>query len=464
MRRARRNVGGMTPALRFLAAGLLLALFACAPLSSSRNAALPATMVTTAGVPAGKYIKHIVVVVQENRSFNMIFAGFPGAVTATSGLNSLGQTIPLTPISFKDPRGDMGHEFNTAVNSWDGGKMDRFNENFISLTSSPAKTYPYSYLKHDEVEPYWDMAKEYVLADDMFPTEWGPSYTAHQDLIAGTTELTQRSAVADNPTTEGDWGCGAPLGTVTDRAVMPPGGEGPGIVKHDAGPFPCYRYATLANVLDAKHISWRYYAPKIGDNVAGNVWTAFSAIRAVYRGPDWKNVVSPPKTVLTDVSSDRLPAVSWVIPDFKNSDHPAAMSTTGPSWVASVVNAIGKGPYWKSTAIIVLWDDWGGWYDNVPPPQLDYLGLGIRVGCIIISPYAQTGIVDHTQYEYGSILKTVELTFGLDSLGDTDARANDMFDAFDFTSPPRAFTPIPQVYPANFFLRQAPSLRPPDSE
>ncbi len=416
------------------------------------------------GILPGKYIKHIVIVVQENRSFDMIFAGYPGALTAKSGLNSKGKTVPLAPISFKDPRRDVGHNFRTAVTSWDNGKMDRFDENFIGLTGGPAGSYPYSYLERTQVKPYWDMAQQYVLADHMFPTEWGPSFTAHQDLIAGTTQLSKRSAVADNPTTEEDWGCGAPVGTVTNLAVMPPGGVGPGIVKQNAGPFPCYAYATLANVLDAKGIAWTYYAPKIGKDPGGRSWTAFSAIQAVYHKADWKNVVSPPSTVLLDAQENRLPVVSWVIPDQKNSDHPAAVSATGPSWVASVVNAIGKSPSWKSTAIIVLWDDWGGWYDNVPPPQLDYLGLGIRVPCMIISPYARQGYVDHTQYEFGSILKTVELTFGLASLGYSDARAKDMFGAFDFTRSPRAFKAIPQVYSAHFFLQQAPSLLPPDSE
>jgi phospholipase C len=449
--------------VRFLGVSLLVALVACGPMSGRGVATLPPTGYATSGLPAGKYIKHIVIVVQENRSFSMIFHGYPGAATATSGLNSLGQTVPLTPISFTDPRGDIGHSFTIAVNSWDGGKMDRFDQNFISLTSSPAHNYPYSYLDRVEVRPYWRMAAKYVLVDHMFPTEWGPSYTAHQDLIAGTTELNARSAVADNPTDTADWGCGAPPHTVTDRAVMPPGGQGPGIIRTDGGPFPCYGYPTLANVLDAKGVSWKYYAPKIGDDPGGKLWSAFSAIRAVYYGKDWSNVVWPPRRVIADAAANQLAAVSWVVPDFENSDHPAAMSRTGPSWVASVVNAIGRSPAWNSTVIFVLWDDWGGWYDNVPPPQLDYLGLGIRVPCIVISPYTPPG-VDHTQYEYGSILITVEMTFGLASLGVSDARATAMFDDFDFTQPPRAFTPIPQVYPASFFEKQAQSLRPPDSE
>ena len=198
--------------------------------------------------------------------------------------------------------------------------------------------------------------------------------------------------------------------------------------------------------------------------------TAFSAIRAVFEGPDWKrNVRSPQTLVLGDARAGRLPAVSWVIPDALDSDHPAERSDTGPSWVASVVNAVGESKDWSSTAIVVLWDDWGGWYDNAPPPQLDFTGLGIRVGCVVISPYARRGYVSHTQYEFGSILRFVEQTFGLPPLGPasfgyTDARARSLVDAFDFTQKPRAFVPIPAPYSPQYFLRRPPSRRLPDTE
>jgi hypothetical protein len=130
-------------------------------------------------------------------------------------------------------------------------------------------------------------------------------------------------------------------------------------------------------------------------------------------GPDWKNVISPQTTILRDVPNGSLADVSWVTPDWKDSDHTGSGYNRGPSWVASIVNAIGKSSYWKSTAIVVLWDDWGGWYDNAPPPQLDFRGLGLRVGCIIISPYARVapgaraGYVSHTRYEFGTALARI---------------------------------------------------------
>jgi phospholipase C len=137
--------------------------------------------------------------------------------------------------------------------------------------------------------------------------------------------------------------------------------------------------------------------------------------------------------------------------------------------VASVVNAIGESQYWSSSAIIVVWDDWGGWYDNAPLPQLDFRGLGMRVPCIIISPYAKQNHVTHTQLEFASILKFIEEIYNLGSIGPggqgySDRRANDLHDAFDFRQKPRPFTPIGSKYKTNYFLHEPPSYGPVDTE
>jgi len=168
-----------------------------------------------------------------------------------------------------------------------------------------------------------------------------------------------------------------------------------------------------------------------------------------------------------DAKNGALPSLSWVTPDAQDSDHPGSGSDTGPSWVGTVVNAIGNSPDWNSTVIFVVWDDWGGWYDNVPPPQLDFKGLGIRVPCIIISPYAKKGYVDHTQYEFGSFLHFSEQVFGLRALGPasagyTDQRANSIFNAFDFMQKPRPFVHIATPYPKSFFMNHPQSMRAPD--
>jgi phospholipase C len=302
----------------------------------------------------------------------------------------------------------------------------------------------------------------------MFPTEFGPSFTAHLSLIAGNTDIKQGPIAEVDAPNHIIWGCDAPPGTRSFTLNVHR-------VERFNGPFPCFtRFPTLADVLDAAGVSWKYYASPLS-HIGGKVWSEFSSIRAVRYGPDWKNVISPQTRILDDVPAGTLADVSWITPDWKDSDHTGSGYDDGPSWVASIVNAIGESSYWDSTAIVVLWDDWGGWYDNVPPPQLDYRGLGIRVGCIIVSPYARiapgakAGYVSHTQYEYGSILKFVEQVFNLppigpSSAGFTDTRAISILDSFDFTQAPRAFTAIPSRYPESHFRFERPSFIPPDSD
>jgi phospholipase C len=201
--------------------------------------------------------------------------------------------------------------------------------------------------------------------------------------------------------------------------------------------------------------------------MGGDLWNAFDAIKAVRYGPEWTtNQSSPETTVFTDIQRNTLPAVSWVIPDYQNSDHPGNATDTGPSWVAQVVNAIGESPEWDSTAIVIVWDDWGGWYDHVPPPgHQNSGGLGFRVPMIIVSPYAKVGYVSHTQYEFGSIIKFVENNWGLPRLNTTDVRAADFTsDFFSFNGKPRPFVTIDAKYSKAYFLHQRPSNKPVDTE
>jgi phospholipase C len=302
------------------------------------------------------------------------------------------------------------------------------------------------------------MAKQYVLADHLFMTTGSNSFPAHQDLIAGATTVKPGEEVIDQPTGF-PWGCDA--ADDTETTLLSSSGK----VNPD-GPFPCFKYRTLRDVLDEKHVSWKYYVPSIHSNKDGQVWNAFDAIRAVRYSSEWSTNVSSPETnIYADISNGTLPAMSWVIPDFVNSDHTDTNTDTGPSWVTSVVNAIGKSHYWNSTVVIVVWDDWGGIYDNVPPPHYTPGSLGFRVPMLLISPYAKKGYVAKNVYEFGSILKFVEGTFGLASLGTTDVRARNFAkDVFNFSKPPRAFTPITAKYSKGFFEHQAPSNMPVDTE
>lgn len=408
-------------------------------------------------------IKHVVILIQENRSFDNLFANFPGADGATQGTMHDGTIVPLVP---KNLAGfDIDHGYQPAfLTDYDHGKMDGFDLAIYGGSMHKAGLYPYRYVKPNQIKPYWDLASQYVLADHTFPTQASGSFTAHLDLIAGTTQVTQNASVIDYPWNSKsvqNWGCDDIPGSVTSLITLKK------VYLKNRGPFPCFSYQTLRDLLDAKSVSWKYYVPVFGSD-GGQMWNAFDAVHAVRYGPEWKtNVSMPTINIFKDISAGNLPAVAWVVPDGENSDHGYGShigADRGPAWVAQVVNAIGESPDWNSTAIVVLWDDWGGFYDHVAPPQLDYEGLGIRVPMIVVSPYARKGFVSHTQYEFGSILKFVEYTFDLGNLGTTDVRANSISDVFNFKQAPRKFVKIQAKYSRNFFLHQPPSNQPVDTQ
>ncbi len=448
------------------------------PGRQSVSDARPAT-----GHPVSQYISHVIVIVQENRSFENFFAGFPGANAPMFGCAS-GQSggalpsrahsasgsgcppsdvqVPLHPISFVGP--DIRHDWTSSITSWNNGNMDGFWK-FGKHTG----TYDaYAYVEPSLIQPYLTMANTYVLADEMFPTEFGGSFTAHLTLVAGTDNISIKPARAevDFPTAPpGD--CDSPPGTTSSYITKER-------KKHYRGPFPCFtQFNTLAEVMDKAKVSWKYY---VTTHVGAGLWSPFEAIKHVRYGRDWgRNVISPQTQILTDPGSNNLASVSWVTPSKPDSDHPGDHSDLGPSWVANVVDAIGNSPYWNTSAIILLWDDWGGWYDNAAPPQLDFRGLGIRVPCLIISPYSretspsQPGYVSHTQYEFGSILRFIEEAFNLPYIGPaskyyTDERAAPLDDSFDFTQTPRPFIPIQPKYPRSRFLHEPPSNEPVDTQ
>ena len=341
--------------------------------------------------------------------------------------------------------------------------MDGFDR-VASSSGKPECTYPYQYTDPSQIQPYWDMAEQYVLAERMFTTQGSDSFAAHQDLIRGGTVVDHNEAMVDLPTC-GDcfWGCDAPPGTFTHLVTKD------NMALKEPGPFPCSRYfttkyATLRDLLDAKHVSWKYYLPP-SNKIYGKLLSAFDAIWPVRNGPEWTtNVITPQTRIFDDISSDSLPNVSWVIPDEPDSDHPGTTTDTGPAWVASIVNAIGQSSYWKSTAIVIVWDDWGGLYDNMPPKVMDYGGLGFRVPAIVVSPYAKAGYISHTQYEFGSILRYIEDNWKLGSLNTSDARANSIIDCFDYSQAPITFKNIPSQYSKNFFIRRKPSYLPTDTD
>ena len=412
--------------------------------------------------PSTPKIQHIVVIFQENRTPDNLFHGLPNADIADSGKNSAGQTIPLTPIGLTNDY-DLSHAHTAFVAMYDRGKMDGADKIPIGCLKSASNCPPpnpqFRYVDPADVLPYFAMAEQYTFADRMFQTNQGPSFPAHQFIISGTSAPTPTSDLfaAENvvlPPTAGAnkaAGCAGPPGE-TVSMIDPFGSEA-------TKQFPCFEHQTLIDLFDAGGITWRYYAPS-----AGSIWTGPNAIKHLRFGTDWQNVIIPQTKVLTDIAKGQLPQVTWVIPDGRASDHPASNDGSGPSWVASIVNAIGNSPYWSNTAILIAWDDWGGWYDHVPPTILNSYEYGFRVPLIVVSPYAKRGYVSHVTHDFGSLLHFVEATFQLPTLGYADSLADDLSDCFDFTQTPTSFQPFAAKFDAAYFLNDKRTPLDPDDD
>ena len=467
------------PVLLLAIAMLLLSLNSCGNNTSSGGTTPP---------PSPK-IKHVVIIFQENRTPDNLFHDpvlmANGADIVSSGTNSLGLPVQLTPTSLGVDY-DLSHAHSAFVAMYDGGKMDGADHVPISCakgaTNCPPPNAQFMYVQASDVGPYFQMAEQYTFGDRMFQTNQGPSFPAHQFIFSGTSAPTATSNlfVADNaqgvPGAGNNTGCTAPPEEFV-YLIDPFGAESSTI-------YPCTEHPALSDKLDANGITWRYYTPS-----AGSLWTAPNAIQHVC-GPNatppnatactsldfMNNVVfystQDPAPILTDIAKNQLPAVSWVIPAGVNSDHAGSTATTGgPSWVASIVNAIGAGPYWSDTAILITWDDWGGWYDHVAPPVINDgkswgsgYAYGFRVPLIVISPYAKAGYISHVTHDFGSILNFTEKTFGLSSLGYADAYADDLSDCFDFSQTPITFQTISAPVGADFFLNDKRPPTDPDDD
>jgi phospholipase C len=462
----------------FSAAGLLLAgLNACGGGAAS----------SSTPPPTQPKIQHVVIIFQENRTPDNLFQDpiliQRGADIKSSGLNSQGQMIPLVKGTLQTQY-DLGHSHLSFTEVYDKGLMDGWDKNDVSCEpgakNCPPPNPAYVFVDPATVGPYFDLAETYTFGDRMFQTNQGPSFPAHQFIISGTSAPTAPgTAMSDlfaaenmSPATANNaTGCTA-AADVTVNLIDPAGNENQSI-------FPCFDHPTVTDLLNAKQVSWRYYAPS-----PGNIWTAPNAIKHMCvpdstgtkcTGSDWtSNVVLNSKQVLTDVANGQLAGVTWVIPDGAYSDHAVFNDGSGPSWVASVVNAIGNSSLWSNTAIIITWDDWGGWYDHVPPPAiLNSYEYGLRVPLIVVSPYAKAAYVSHQVNDFGSILKFIEGTFGLAQVapGASPAYADsltsatsDLSDCFDFNQTPLAFKTIKSPLKAEFFINDKRAPTPPDDD
>ncbi len=427
-----------------LAFALLLASYGCGGgggSSASPGAATVPVPVPTFAPAATPRIAHVVVVIQENRSVDNLFQGFPGADTVATAPTRTKGTVALRPQRL-EAGADVEHSHAFFLKQYDHGKLDGFDttasSGFTGAGSTP--TDGLAYVPAEQTKPYRDLAHQFTFGDRMFQSNSGPSFPAHLYLVAGSSER-----IAENPAAN-VWGCdGPPSVTVDVLAPNDPGASDDPTISDtpitQSPTSPCTDPTTLADLLDANNVSWKYYAPQIATRT-GDIWSAYSAVKHIRYGSDWSHVVSPENTILDDIKQNRLAQVSYVVPNFRKSDHAGTTDGSGPDWVAAIANTLGASPYWSDTVLVVTWDDWGGWYDHVKPPHRDSMGMGFRVPLIVASPYARAGYVSHTTYEFGSILRFIEDTYGLGSLGGTDVTAHSIGDVIDLKAAPRPYTAI----------------------
>ncbi len=390
---------------RYNRTALLLAAAAVAVTACSSKSAVPSGSISSASSRDARSarIAHIVIVVQEARSFDNLFCGYPGAQTQCAGF----QTIPLEA---KCRLSDTFQDFERDRKTGDFG---------AERAVCPGYQRPeYAYVPKRELKPYYALAQQYVLGDRMFSSTGNPTYESHQYLIAA-----MDAGVENQPFGN------APLSNCVYHQWVRESSGG----KVEA----CFAYRTLADNLNADGLTWAYYRTADPRRSIVASWDAYGWIKGGASG------TSPSPSFLTDVCSGKLASVTWVTPSFADSDLSGSLASGGPAWVASVVNGVGESKFWSTSAVVILWSGFGGWYDDAPPPALDSQGLGFRVPVLVVSPYARSGFVTHTQFESASVLKFVESTFGLPPLAASDSRASDLgTSTIDLAQKPRAFVPI----------------------
>jgi phospholipase C len=363
-----------------------------------------------------KKIEHIVLIVKENRTFDNYFGTFPGAFGTRFGRISTGELVRLGQAADRTP--DIDHTYDSAVLAIHNGAMDRFD----LIPGATVDGHYLAYVQYTEADipNYFAYAYNFVLADGFFSSLAGPSFPNHLYTIGA-----QAGGAISNPHHVASWGCDSP--PEARVKVMDFSGH---ITPH----YPCFDFRTLADNLQDRGISWKYYAPAAGQE--GYIWSALNAIAHIRNSPLWAERVRPTEEFAQDALHGELPAVSWVVADRPESEHPPDSVCKGENWTVEQLNAVMQGPDWNSTVVFLFWDDFGGFYDHVGPPFVDNVGFGPRVPLLVISPWAKPGYICRATMEFSSILKFIEKRYDLESLTPRDTYANDMLDCFDFYQSP----------------------------
>jgi phospholipase C len=370
--------------------------------------------------------QHIVIIVQENRTPDELFYGAVPAGILGSNYDLQAPPVAKPKLVALGNAPDCAHTTVTFGAEASGKYSPPCLNSYVSSGA----------------DPYWQLAAEYGWANYMYQSNTGASYPAHEFLISGTssTDNTGDWLVYDNAI-KGSPGCTAAKATVVP--IMNAADS-----KDTGTIYPCFTRASLLDLISEAGLTWSYYAPP-----GEGTWNAPQSLTTWYkkRSSSGTNFIDNPPQVLTDIANGNLADVVWVIPAGAYSDHPGYHQGGGPAWVASIVNAIGAGPYWQNTAILVTWDDWGGFWDHVGPEPSQAPGPwcvicgGFRVPLLVISAYTPQGYVDNDVHDFGSILHFVENNFGLSYIGPgnwADSYADDLSGFFDFVGRPRDFSRV----------------------
>jgi phospholipase C len=376
-------------------------------------AALPAA--ATARAAPSTPIRHIVVLMQENHTFDNYFGTYPGADGIPAG-TCLPKSFDDASLGCTVPAHVGGHSISGLGSTpglfslqYDGGKMDGFVAAYRVGRGLGGLPNPTGYYDARDVPLAWNLADRYVLFDRFFSSARGGSAWNHMFAI---------SATPGNPVADG-----IPAGGYPDTP-------------------------TIFDRLQAAGVSWRYYVksydptntidnPAGGDRVSQLLQVPPLAMPRFVRSPKLMSHVVDLQEFYDDAQAGRLPAVSYIAPG-GNSEHPPGKLIAGQTLVRTIVNELMRSPEWSSTAFVLTYDSWGGWYDHVPPPSVDQYGYGFRVPTLLVSPYAKQGKVDHATLDFTSILRFIEDNWRLAPLAGRDASAQSIASAFDFGAPPRA--------------------------
>ncbi len=411
----------------------------------------------TAVLGGGK-IQHVIVVVQENRTIDNLFQGFPGADTLPYGMSG-GVRKRLIPLPLQYAL-DPDHSHMGFVADYDNGALDGFDHRYVNrgcYQMRPQCT-AYAFVRSSDSVIYFSLAKQYALADHVMQMNEGPSFANHIHLVAASGGYPIAVAGNEKEGANGP-GCMSPSDSTVpgiDLRIAFPGGLLP-------NPIPaCRNLATVLGLVDQQGLTWRYYTPTVTDvkNISLDFWTPPVYVKALYAN-DRPKVVAPKTRILDDIRGGALASVSYTAPTIVESDHPHQPAIgedpqAGPHWVDSIVSAVAASPaYRNNTAILVTWDDWGGWYDHyVPPAQFHYGATanqyGFRTPLLVMSPYVVKA-VDHAPRSQASIIRFIESVFGLPSLGALDAKTDDLSGMFNFGQAPiRYHQAGVQIVPARF--------------